>query len=267
MTTHSENSRLYLSVGELAFALGNQGFEQAALDLVDANFELSEIKDATLVLAASGQSLLVRQLVQINSDNNYSLTPPLERAAHFLAFAEQTFMCSRIEGNKAATLSFHAGPRGIIKHSTENELVHVIEELPNIENIAAAAADFYDAPESAPQPISLNLAQSVAEEIRDSQDREFIEHNLSQAGATQFIRNALTDDLLKSRFRGSVARVDHQKDGTSLAEHRFYLLRGETRLWLLKPKVSGTETIIEFSPASRLMLEEALLHVVREPVQ
>lgn len=267
MTTRSENARLSLSVGELAFALGNQGFEQAALDLVEASFELSRIEDARLVFAASGQSLLVRHLVRIDSNNNYRLKPSLESAVRLLALAEQTFMCSRFEGDEAAILSFHASPSGIIKHSTETELVHVIEELPNIGSVAAAVADFYDAPESAYQFTPLNLAQNVAEEIRDSRTREFIEQRLSQAGATQNLRSMLTDDLLNSKIRGSVARVDHQKDGTSIAEHRIYLLCGDTRLWLLKPKTLGTESIIELSMASRAILENTLLQVIQEPIQ
>jgi hypothetical protein len=256
-----------LSTGELAFALGALHWEEEATNLVQIQFGLSLAEDTELVLAASAHSLLARNLISLTAQTECELAAELEQAVSLLMESEWMIQCNRVVGDKETFVSFHFGRGGILKQSLRDGAIQVLKCLPDIRDVAAEAAIFYAVPEVVAQVLpSVRLRQDVVEEIRDSQERAFIEGKLSQHGVPLETLRALTDDFLTFRSRGSIVRVDHHKNGISMAEQRLFLLGADARFWLIKPESAGAESTTNFSLASRQHFEHVFLSVIRDKV-
>jgi len=257
---------LRLSAGELGFVLNALYMEQEALDLVQTQLGMEEPGDAQLVIATAGHSLLARGLASIAADDSYELELPLTEAVGLLAAADWMIQCNRSAGGALAFISFHFGAGGVLKHSTRDGVVHELEIIPDLGHAIAAAADFYGATKSVPRPLpTVRLQEELLEEIRDSADEAYVWNRLSQAQIDSEVRQLLVGDLIDPPFRGSVVRVDHHPGGTSIAEHRLFLLGGATRLWLLRPHVSETERYVNLIQGSHENLANVFRHIVNEP--
>ncbi len=262
MDKSNNTASLHLSAGEFAFALSAFQVEQEALDVVQTQLGISSDQEAQLIISSSGHSLLARGLASINSDDCYELNPLIEEAVRILVEANLTIQCNRSIGDNLEFIAFHFSEGTIVKHYLRDQVVHVFEKQANIEYAAAAATAFFEVPESVSYDLSLvKIRQDLVQEIRNSQDQEYIEDKL--AHITQEIRRPLTEDLLNSKFRGSVVRVDHLEDGNSQSEHRFFLLAGELRVWLVNPdRLTGETT--DFSIASRDNFKWAFLQAIEK---
>ncbi|HYO62696.1 MAG TPA: hypothetical protein VER08_03465 [Pyrinomonadaceae bacterium] len=264
-----EKIELRLSAGEFAFVLGVRHDEQYGLDLVKLQLGLLTDEEARLVMNVSSHSLMARRLLSVGGDGSPALAPELERAVRLFIESDWMIQCNRAEGDEDPTfLSFHFGAGGLLQQSVEDEVTHAFEILPRARLAAEAAARFYEVPRAAPREVvSYSLPEEVLSEVRQSQDGEHIRARLGRSGVPGEVASALAADFLRTRFLGSVVRVEHDEGGTSLAQHRFFLLKGAERLWLLRPRVSEAERAVEFFPATRESLAEAFRRVVEEPRQ
>ncbi|MEJ7636396.1 MAG: hypothetical protein WKF75_00010 [Singulisphaera sp.] len=189
----------------------------------------------------------------------------LESLIRGLAEARRTILCSRPAGDAMTILAFHLGPDGLVLRRNLDGLVSDSTVLAGPGDAADFAADFYGAPEKVTGNLTpIRLRRESVLEILGSRQRTLITERLSRVRIPAEIRPALIDDLLEPRLRGSVVRMDQRKDGTSTTERRLSLLGGGLRLWLLRPVITGPGPLVEFSLASKVVLRDAILQVVRE---
>jgi hypothetical protein len=266
MSYQSEHPTLRLSAGEMACVLGLRHAEQHGLELLKMQLGILDEDEARLVMNTSSHSLLARRLLSVDEELNLTLDSEMETAVRLFVESNWMIQCNREAGDDVTFLSFHLGEGGIVRQSTVDEVVHELEILPDFQHVIAAAQTFYEAPPDEPDGFPpVELLSLVVEEIRDSQNTAFIQQRLTQSGVPEHARDALTEDFLNTRFRGSVVRVDHHESGTSVSQHSFFILRGATRFWLLHPKVSGANQVVEVSLGSKKTFGVALSRVIKEP--
>jgi hypothetical protein len=266
MAERTEKGPLSVSVGELCFVLDALRMEEEASALLLAHLGVADALEAQLVLAVSGHSLLARGLAWIGADDCYDIEPLLVRAARILTESDFMIQCNRSAGEEMTSVSFHFGLGGLLKHAARDGVVHELELMPDAERAARVVADFYGAtPGTRPTLPAFRLAQASVEEIRDSEDSAFVAERLSRARVPDESARALTEDLVGSVHRGSIVRVDHRPDGTSVAEHRLFMVGGAERLWLLRPDIAPEENSMDFVQGSHETLRRELLLVIDEP--
>jgi hypothetical protein len=240
--------------------------EQEASALLQAHLGVADAVETQLVLAVSGHSLLARDLAWVGADDCYDLEPLLVRAVRLLIESDSMIQCNRSAGEEMTFVSFHFSRDGLLKHTSRDGVVHELEMMPGVEDAARVMAVFYGAPASPSRRLPpFRLEQVLIEEIRDSKDRAFIRERLARARVPEEAEAALTDDLIGSAFRGSIVRVDHRPDGTSIAEHRLFLVKGTARLWLLRPDISPAENSMDFVQGSHETLMREFSLIIDEP--
>lgn len=266
MQNQSRHNLLCLSVGELGFVLDALHMEDAALRMVQGQLDISTVEETQLIISASGHSLLARSLASIGADDCYEIEDSLVKAVRLFADSEWMIQCNRSIGDEITFISFHFSRDGILKHSPRDGVVHELEIMTGVAHAVEAVGGFYSAPKNILEPLTpVRLSQEVVDEIRDSTDYTHIENHLLRAHVIDATRHMLASDLTKSSLRGSIVRVDHYPNGSSIVEHRLFLLRGEARLWLLQPDISAAGNFIEFVQGTPRTLGDALARVIAEP--
>jgi hypothetical protein len=73
-------------------------------------------------------------------------------------------------------------------------------------------------------------------EIRDAAR---LTQRLRESGIPEDACTLLVQDVCGYHYRGSALRIEYGQDGVMQAERGLFLLRGQERLWLLRPSELG----------------------------
>jgi hypothetical protein len=206
-------TELRLTVGEIAFAVGVVSTIDRALDIVSVQLEAPEPERARMALAASGQSLLARELAT-RRDRDVVLVPPLQSAAEIIAAAEWMVRCIRVAGKRTEHLLFHIAPTGVVAQAVEGLVVHRLAPVAGVGALIDRASGFFALPPVDIATDAVRLPRDVLEELGRLSKIAELGRELTRRGVPEAMSRPFAADLADAAGKGAVS-VDHTPRGTT----------------------------------------------------
>lgn len=249
---------LRLTVGEIAFAVGVVSTIDRALDIVGEQLGAREPERARMALAASGQSLLARELAS-HDGRDVKLAPQLQSAAEIIAGAEWMLRCVRVAGKRTDQLLFHIAPTGVLAQRVEGLVVHRVAGLADVAALVdRAAALFGLAPIDQLAP-PVRLPRDVVEELARMPARADVARELTVRGMPEAMSYAFATDLAAPSWKGALS-LDHTPKGQPAHTQSALFLFGGARRWQVATYESDAAALGE---ASHQRLGVAIKDVLR----
>lgn len=249
---------LRLTVGEIAFAVGVVSTIDRALGIVRDQLDAREPERAKMALAASGQSLLARELASY-TEREVKLAPALQSAAEVIAGAEWLLRCVRVAGKRTEQLNFHIAPSGVMVQTVEGMVVHRVAPIGGVSALIDRAAGFFGLPplDQAAGPASIDR-QSLAElgQLPRSAD---IGRELVVRGVPEALSRLFATDLANVSWKGAVSLDHTPKDRPATSQAALVLIAGARR-WLIDTRAPDAAILAE---ASRQRFAAALIDILR----
>jgi hypothetical protein len=227
---------LRLTAGEIAFGVGVVSTLDRALEIVRTQLGIEDHERGRAVLAASGQSLVARELAT-QADREVRLAGPLLDAAELVAGAEWLLRCARVTGKRVERLLFHLAPTGILAQIVEGELVHRVSPVPGVGALVDRMVAWFALPPADParwppamRPLLLDRA--LLDELGRLSDTAAIDRELIARGVPAELSTPFAADLAAPRWKGGASLV-HCPKGQPASVHSSLVLLSGARNWLV----------------------------------
>jgi hypothetical protein len=246
-----KNNDFLLSVEEIALAMSMVDKPDAAHGLMAMQLGDMSQEEARIRLMTAGHSLIARGFLSIDEEAMAHLAAPLARVARVLTGADYSIRCSRSYPEADIYLSFHFGEGGIFAHAVEQGVVHHVVELEGTDDVLEGGLAFFEMGEMTPFSCpSAEIPDSLLTEVKDEEDVTVVGNRLKQAGVAEETQVLLAEDLAKTLYRGSILRVEYDEDNQPISNRGLLVLRGQERLWFLRPSQTEGETMVTVLPGT-----------------
>jgi hypothetical protein len=255
---------LRLGIEDLAFALSAVDESKAAHDLMLAQLGSMSSSEARARLMAAGHSLMARELLTMDDGSKVQLQQPLAEVARVLTHADFMIRYSRAYRDAEFVFSFYFTGGAILAHTIEKGVVHHIYTVDDFQNIVREAFEFFELDDTAsfPSP-EIEVPYEVFRYIKGSEVPSHILEELAAADVPQETRELLAEDLLVTRFRGSILRVEGLRRDDPASDEGILVLRGAERLWLFPTHQKAGEVFVTLKSGSQQNFREEIERLVR----
>lgn len=220
-----------LALEELAVALGLAGSPETAKGLLLSNYaEMNSDEERGRLLAAN-HSLMARNLLTLKEEP--SLDKNLTQVIRFIFQNDFILRLSKGSGETEQLHTFYFRKAQIVGHEIDRGVVHHLSSGLSPDDFIAKSLNFYDLSRAKSKQPGVVIPYKVLEEARAAAPSgpARILAILEKAGITTSVSTPLTEDFTQPSYRGSVMRVDYEKN--KLVSNRgFLVLRGKARTWL-----------------------------------
>jgi hypothetical protein len=257
-------AELRLTVGEIAFAVGVVSTLDRALDIVGLQLDAPEPERAKMALAASGQSLLARELAS-RTERDVRLAPPLQAAAEIIAGSEYLLRCVRVEGKRTEQVFFHLAPTGVLAQVVEGSVVHRVAPVQGVGGLIERASGFFGLPpaEHDNRPVRpvrpVRIERRVLEDLGRLSGAAEIGRELTARGVPEAVSTPFAADLAAARWKGGVT-LDHSPKGQRAGTQTSLLIVAGLRYWLIDTHAPEAATL---GAASRERFGDAVKAILR----
>jgi len=246
--------RFRLSLEELSFAMGLlDGQDAASAFLLTALGERDQ-REIEGRLYAAAHSLIARDCLRIAQDDQQvkkHLDESLARVVRTMLDHDYYIRCSRTMRGIQDVVTYFIGGVAIVESCTLQDVVVSLETVNSDQEVKQRCFSFFDLPTEVTDvketslvgTIPLSMIEEARSRIQQKAEGQvtsmFAESGLSENAASQ-----LTNGLVHEEVRGSVVRVERQKDH-AVSSAGFLLLKEPDRYWLL-------EIVAEDPPKARV---------------
>lgn len=238
-------TELRLTVGEIAFAVGVVSTIDRALDIVRLQLDAPEPERAKMALAASGQSLLARELAS-RHERDVRLVPVLQSAAEIVAGAEWMLRCVRVAGTRLEQLAFHIAPTGMLAQAVEGLVVHRVAPITSVSALIDRAAGFFGLPpiDDAAEPV--RIERQTLEDVGRLSRAADIGRELAARGVPEAMSRPFAADLANASWKGALS-IDHSPKGQAASSRPALFLIAGARRWMVDTRASDAAMLAEAS--------------------
>lgn len=251
-------AELRLTVGEIAFAVGVVSTLDRALDIVRDQLAAPEPERAKMALAASGQSLLARELAS-RTDREVRLAPALHAAAEVIAGADWLLRCFRIAGRRVEQVMFHLAPSGVLAQAVDGLVVHRVAPVTGVSALIDRAAGLFSLPPQDHAAGPVRLDRKLLEELGELSGAADIARELVARGVPEAISRPFAADLADPAWKGAVS-LEHVPKGRPAETQAQLLLIVGARRWLIDTRAPDAAILAE---ASRQRFAAAIIELLR----
>lgn len=263
----------YLSVDELALIFNYIGRHDLANDLVAARYGTIGKEEFGIRMVTVRNSFMARGLLsQERSNKQIFLDESLVQIGHLIADAKYSIWCSRNTLEKVDHVSYHFNDKIIVENKLENDVVHCLTGMNDIEQVIQNISDLYEIQSgeefTAPRALIPNLA--LTEFLEENKARPILERlddpelllvNLDPKENIKYFkdpkykkaipdstRKMFAEDWEKNTFWGVIMYIEHEPFKAPLFDRGVLILHGSKRYWIMKPAFFEGETAMEVFP-------------------
>ncbi len=248
-----------LSVEEIALVMSIIGQPQMAHDIMVAQLGAMQKEEAHIRLLTAGHSLLARKWLDIDAEGKMSLVEPLMSWGQILVHADFSIRYSRSSRQADYSFTHHFKENRVLTHIIEQGLLHHITQVSDRKTLLqegkeffeVGQTDFVDCPE-------IEIPQNVLNEIKDEKSKSNIVEKLKSINIPSHLQSVLVEDLSQVRYRGSILRVEYGEEKAPFSERGLLVLRGPSRLWLLRSLKRIEQNFLVLLPGSEPKFEEEI---------
>jgi len=237
-----------LSTEELALAVSIAGDARGANALLQSTFGPMSEDERKGRLMAAGASLAARHLLQVEEGKETSLAPTLAKVTNILIHPAFTLRYDKAKPSILDSLAYHFGHKDdlVIEHRVSQGVVHQLSEVDRERVLGQGSELFAVPPKAAGQVPDTTIARAVFD---DARNRAALQPTTAQAllegaGLSAKYAKALTEDLRRNKYQGSVMRIEYDAEGRPSSDRGFLMMQSERRTWILPILVKGEDAFI-----------------------
>lgn len=246
------NRILRLSGDELAYTLAQSGRPDLGQGVLRSQSDIPlSSEDAMQRMLAAGHTLLARQFLQIDAEAKPVLADDLQWLSRVLTGAPFSLRHTRTTPEAAFNLTYHAMNGGVVEHVIEQGVVHIFTEHEQARAAVDGGVTFFQiAGLQNSSGAQAEIPKPLLDQAQQANDGAVIKKLFEQTTLPSLLREQLAEDFAQASYRGSVLRVEYGPQGEPVANRGLLLLRGQERLWILKPHQRPNGVFITVLPGS-----------------
>jgi hypothetical protein len=253
-----------LSVEELALILSLSGEQEMGRLLIEAQLGEMQPEEIDSKLYTAAHSLLARGWINMTESLEFELSKRMELIFHVLTNAKFSLQYRRTFEDGEFTLTYHFFNHSIYEHAIEWGVVHQIKRVSGVEAIVQGGMDFFDMEQQKPfRAEELRLPYIEFEVISEMEGEDEIVSKLVSAGAPEKMGDLLAEDLLHTRFRGGILRIEYPEGEEPQSDFGLLTLQGPDRLWLLRIEDDHGEAMLNIMPGTKKAFREEVKSLIQ----
>jgi hypothetical protein len=256
--------KVRMSVEELALVLSLAGENEMGRFLIEAHLGEMQPQEIDTKLHTAAHSLLARGWINMTDKLEFELSGNMEKTIAVLVDAEFTLQYRRSFEEGEYLLSYHFYDNEFYKHSIEWGVVHQLSYAGSVEKVLQGGIDFFELDNQKPfRTEELRIPYNEFEEFSEIEEEDSIVNKLCAAGATEKMSDLLAEDLLHTRFRGGILRIEYPEGEEPKSDFGLLTLQGPDRLWLLRIEDDHGEAMLNIMPGSKKVFREEVKSLIQ----
>lgn len=252
-----------LGVEELALIMNLIGQPELAKSTMTSQLGFMNQEIAHARLTAAGHSLMARGWLTMDADGNMHLSDELAQIVGILIHADFSVRYSQSFLDAELVLTFHFDKSKIFEHQIKFGVLHSIREIENKASVVKQGVMFFELSKAMPfvcPPV--NIPKALLDQVEKETNSSVIQKKLERNGLDKQTSEILAQDLINTKYRGTILRIEYGDDGVPRSDRGILILRGQTRLWLLRPQQQNDRALATLLAGTKQVFEKEVLDLL-----